>query len=66
MESALILLWGLGLSVSVFLMIRILGYVGLCTMFPEGFRWYTWPVGILSIVFYTVMVLINPFLRRKK
>jgi hypothetical protein len=61
MEVAIILAWGIGILYSLWLIFQIIGYVGLCNMFPEGFRWYTYPLAIASIVLYTVLILVNPF-----
>lgn len=61
MHALYVIAWFVGIILSIQFMRGTLGYAGLCHMFPEGFRWYTVPLEILSMVIFAFAVLNHPF-----
>lgn len=61
MNEIKIIGWFTLLVISVVCTYNTIGYAGLTAMFPEGKMWWHLPVQMLSLLFYTVVVLNHPW-----
>ena len=61
MTEFLIILWFIGLIGSYIWIYNIMGYMGLCSMFPEGKKWYHELSGLLSMIVFASYILVHPF-----
>jgi hypothetical protein len=62
MTALLHILWFLGFALSIHLVFMFIGFNGLTNMFPEGKRAWHFPAQLLTLVFFALMVLYNPFI----
>ena len=60
MEHLITIGWFIAFIIAIFFIFRTVGYIGLCNMFPEGFRWYTYPLAYLSITIFALLIIFNP------
>lgn len=61
MSAAIAILWFLALLASASLVFWCCAIRGLVQMFPEGNRWWISPACILSLVIFSIVVLLHPF-----
>lgn len=61
MEAAKIILWFVGTCISVAFIFEYIGFSGLTRMFPEGYRWWHFPVQLLTLGVFATLVLLHPF-----
>jgi hypothetical protein len=61
MSALLAIGWFISLYVSVAVVFHTIGWSGLVRMFPEGWRWWQFPVQLLSLAFFAAVVLNHPF-----
>ena len=61
----MISLWAIGWFIiwllSIWFIFAFVGMSGLVNMFPEGRRWWQFPVQLASIFFFGIMCIIHPF-----
>ena len=61
MSNIQAIFWFIGLLLAIQAIRVTFGWAGLVAMFPEGKRWWMFPVQILSLVFFAVIIRLNPF-----
>lgn len=61
MNAVFAIIWFIALFASIVLIFNFIGMHGMVTFFPEGRRWWMFPLQILSLTLFSALVLINPF-----
>jgi hypothetical protein len=61
MQALLTIVWFLSLLISVDLIFVFVGFSGMTQMFPEGKRWWHFPVQLLTLAIFAAVVLFHPF-----
>ena len=61
MNISLIVLWAIGLLVSLFFTYQTFGWTLMCNYFPEGKRWWMPWAKFVSIASYTALIVFRPF-----
>lgn len=61
MKSVLDMLWFIAMVINVVYIYRIFGYAGLTAMFPEGKRWWHWPIQVICLTIFGILCHYTPF-----
>lgn len=61
MSAAYGIAWFVGLLFSMKLIFVFIGNIGMCSMFPEGFRWWSYPAALGSLAVFAAVALNHPF-----
>ena len=60
-DSFKAIIWFVLICASTAFIFTVVGWSGLTGMFPEGRRWWHFPVQLLSLVIFAALVLNHPF-----
>lgn len=55
------IVWFICLLLSTFAVFQTIGMAGMVSFFPEGRRWWQFPVQLLSLTCFAFVVLYHPF-----
>ncbi|SUE95894.1 Uncharacterised protein [Ectopseudomonas mendocina] len=61
MSALIVIGWFIFTLVSIGCVLQFVGSLLMVEFFPEGKRWWMWPLRWVSLAFFAGMVLINPF-----
>lgn len=62
MEALKAIGWFLALLISVWIVFETVGVRGLVRMFPEGRRWWMFPVQLSSLALFAAVIHFNPWI----
>jgi hypothetical protein len=61
MHAIYTIFWFVGLLFNIACIFHFIGFSGITRMFPEGHRRWHFPVQLLTLATFAVLVLVHPF-----